>query len=208
MRTKRMTELPCEEFVEILAGKDPIPGGGGAAALTGAIGTALGNMVGSLTLGKKKYADVEADIQALNNGAKAIEAHLLDLVERDAEVFAPLAAAYGHPEDKETMERCLLYATLVPMEIMNQCCRAIELLQAYSQKGSRMAISDAGAGAAILSGALKAASLNVFINTAAMTDKTKAAALNAETETMLNEYGALADDIFQNVKTTLGGVAK
>lgn len=208
MNTTRMTTLPCEEFVDILAGKDPVPGGGGASALAGAIGTALGNMVGSLTLGKKKYADVESDIQALNSGAKAIEAHLLDLVERDAEVFAPLAAAYGHPDDKETMEKCLLDATMVPMEIMNQCCRAIELLQAYSQKGTRMAISDAGAGAAILSGALKAASLNVFINTSSMMDKAKAAALNAETEAMLKEYTALADEIFLDVKTTLGGAAK
>jgi len=208
MSTTRMTQLPCEEFIQILAGKDPVPGGGGASALAGAIGTALGNMVGSLTLGKKKYADVEADILALNDGAKAIEAHLLDLVERDAEVFAPLAAAYAHPEDKETMEKCLLDATMVPMEIMNQCCRAIELLSAYSQKGSRMAISDAGAGAAILSGALKAASLNVFINTASMTNKSKAEELNAETEAMLKEYCVLADEIFQNVKSTLGGSSK
>jgi methenyltetrahydrofolate cyclohydrolase len=193
---------------KFLAGKDPVPGGGGASALAGAIGTALGNMVGSLTLGKKKYADVEPDILALNNGAKAIEAQLLELVERDAEVFAPLAAAYGHPEDKETMERCLLEATLVPMEIMNQCCRAIELLQAYSQKGSRMAISDAGAGAAILSGALKAASLNVYINTASMTDKAKATELNEKTESMLKEYSALADEIFNSVKTILDGNSK
>jgi methenyltetrahydrofolate cyclohydrolase len=208
MSTTRMTKLPCEEFVEILAGKDPVPGGGGASALAGAIGIALGNMVGSLTSGKKKYADVESDIQALNAGAKAIEAHLLDLVEADGEVFAPLAAAYRNPDDKEAMEKCLLDATMVPMEIMNQCCRAIELLQAYSQKGSRMAISDAGAGAAILSGALKAASLNVFINTASMTDKTKAVALNAQAQAMLKEYGALADEIFMSVKTTLGGASK
>lgn len=208
MSTTRMTDLPCEEFVEILAGKNPVPGGGGASALAGAIGTALGNMVGSLTLGKKKYADVESDIKALNDGAKAIEAHLLDLVERDAEVFAPLAAAYSHPEDQETMERCLLDATMVPIEIMKQCCRAIELLQAYSQKGSRMAISDAGAGAAILSGALNAASLNVFINTASMEDKAKAQALNTEAESMLKEYCALADEIFLTVKTALGGAAK
>jgi len=205
MSTTRMTKLPCEEFVQILAGKDPVPGGGGASALAGAIGTALGNMVGSLTLGKKKYADVESDILALNDGAKAIQTHLLDLVARDAEVFAPLAAAYRNPEDKDTMEQCLLEATLVPMEIMNQCCKAIELLVAYSQKGSRMAISDAGAGAAILSGALKAASLNIFINTASMMDDAKAGALNAEAEAMLKEYCALADEIFLNVKTTLGG---
>lgn len=197
------TKLPSAEFVRILAGKDPVPGGGGASALVGAIGAALGNMVGSLTVGKKKYQDVEQDIIALNEGAKAIEAALLDLVAKDAEVFAPLAAAYSNPEDKETMEACLLQATLVPMDIMRQCCKAIELILAYSQKGSRLAISDAGAGAAICCGALKAASLNVFINTKAMADKEKAAALNRETESMLGEYTALADDVFQNVKKGL-----
>jgi len=199
------TTLTATEFVRVLAGKDPVPGGGGASALVGAIGAALGNMVGSLTVGKKKYQDVEQDILALNQGANAIEAALLDLVAKDAEVFAPLAAAYSNPEDKETMEACLLEATLVPMDIMRQCCRAIELIQAYSQKGSRLAISDAGAGAAICCGALKAASLNVFINTKAMADKEKAASLNQETEAMLREYTALADEIFLSVKTGLGG---
>lgn len=202
MTTQRMTQLPCEEFIEILAGKDPVPGGGGASALAGAIGTALGNMVGSLTVGKKKYADVEDDILALNEGAKAIEARLLDLVERDAEVFAPLAAAYKNPDDKEEMERCLLDATMIPMEIMRECCKAIELLQAYSQKGSKMALSDAGAGAAILSGALKAASLNVFINTASLADNAQAAAFNREANAMLKEYCALADEIFASVKAS------
>ena len=208
MTTKRMTELPCEDFIEILAGKEPVPGGGGASAMTGAIGTALGNMVGSLTVGKKKYADVEDDILALNEGAKAIEARLLDLVERDAEVFAPLAAAYKNTDDKEAMERCLLDATTVPLEIMRECCKAIELLEAYSQKGSKMALSDAGAGAAILSGALKAASLNVFINTASMTDKTQAEAFNREANDMLKEYCALADRIFASVKETFEGSGK
>lgn len=208
MNIKRMTALSCEEFVEILAGKDPVPGGGGASALSGAIGTALGNMVGSLTLGKKKYLDVEADMIALNEGAKAIEMRLLDLVARDAEVFAPLVAAYKNPDDIETMEQCLLEATRIPMEIMQECCKAIELLQVYSQKGSKMAISDAGAGAAILSGALKAASLNVFINTASLTNQTQATALNAEAEAMLNEYCAVAEEIFKSVKTSLGGSAK
>jgi formiminotetrahydrofolate cyclodeaminase len=149
-----------------------------------------------------KYADVEDDIIALNEGAKAIEAKLLDLVAQDAEVFAPLAAAYKNPDDKKTREQCLLDATTVPMEIMRECCKAIELLQAYSQKGSKMALSDAGAGAAILSGALKAASLNVFINTASLSDREKAESFNRETNDMLKEYCALADRIFASVKAT------
>ena len=87
----------CTEFVEVLASKAPVPGGVGASALVGAVGTALGNMVGSLTVGKKKYADVEADIIALKEKATALQADFLRLVEADAEAFEPLAKAYGMP---------------------------------------------------------------------------------------------------------------
>ena len=92
-----ITEKSCVEFVNALATKAPVPGGGGASALVGAIGTALGNMVGSLTVGKKKYADVEAEMQELKEKCDQLQSELLELVEKDAEVFAPLAQAYGRP---------------------------------------------------------------------------------------------------------------
>ena len=79
--------VPCNEFVEVLASKAPVPGGGGASALVGAIGTALGNMVGSLTVGKKKYADVEDEMWELKKKADELQKDLLHLIERDAEVF-------------------------------------------------------------------------------------------------------------------------
>ena len=87
--------VPCNEFVEVLASKAPVPGGGGASALVGAIGTALGNMVGSLTVGKKKYAEVEAEMYELKAKCDKLQAELLQLIERDAEVFEPLSKAYG-----------------------------------------------------------------------------------------------------------------
>ena len=89
--------------MESLASKAPAPGGGGAAALVGAAGVALGNMVGSLTVGKKKYAAVEADLRTLNARAKVLRRRLEALVQADAEAFMPLAAAYGLP--KETPEQ-------------------------------------------------------------------------------------------------------
>ena len=89
------TDDSCREFVEVLASKAPVPGGGGASALIGAIGTALGNMVGSLTVGKKKYADVEEDIIELKKKADKLQDELLALVAADAEVFEPLSKAYG-----------------------------------------------------------------------------------------------------------------
>ena len=101
-QTNKMTDKSCEDFVFALASNAPVPGGGGASALVGAVGIALGDMVGSLTLGKKKYADVQADIERLKERAGEIERELLNLIERDAEVFEPLSRAYGLP--KETPE--------------------------------------------------------------------------------------------------------
>ena len=132
--------VPCNEFVEVLASKAPVPGGGGASALVGAIGTALGNMVGSLTVGKKKYADVEEEMYELKGKADALQKELLHLIERDAEVFEPLSKAYGMPRNTEeekaekarVMEIVLKDACSVPMEIMERCCEAIDLIEVFA----------------------------------------------------------------------------
>ena len=146
----------CTEFVEVLASKAPVPGGGGASALVGAVGTALGNMVGSLTVGKKKYADVEDEMYELKAKCDQLQKDFLRLIERDAEVFEPLSKAYGMPKETEeekaekarVMEIVLKDACSVPMEIMEKCCEAIELIVEFGAKGSKLAISDAGVGAA------------------------------------------------------------
>ena len=165
--------VPCNEFVEVLGSKAPVPGGGGASALVGAVGTALGNMVGALTVGKKKYADVEEEMKELMAKATTLQDELLHLIERDAEVFEPLSKAYGMPRETEeekaekarVMEIVLKDACSVPMEIMEKCCEAIDLIVEFAAKGSALAISDAGVGATFCKAALEGASLNVYINT-------------------------------------------
>ena len=102
-----MTMESCRKFVEVLASDAPAPGGGGAAALVGAIGTALGNMVGSLTLGKKKYADVQEEIIALKKRCDELQKELLDQVEADDKGFVPLAKAYGIPKDDPNRDAIL-----------------------------------------------------------------------------------------------------
>ena len=87
------SDKSCREFVEVLASKEPVPGGGGAAALAGALAAALANMVGSLTVGKKRYAAVEEDIKDLMRKMTKIQDDFLALIERDAEAFKPLAKA-------------------------------------------------------------------------------------------------------------------
>lgn len=194
----------CREFVTVLASNAPVPGGGGASALVAAIGTALGNMVGSLTVGKKKYADVEEEIIALKAKCDQLQQDLLDQIAADAKGFEPLAKAYGIPKDDPNRDRILEEATLVacqvPMKIMELCCEAIEAIAVFAAKGSRLAVSDAGCGAVCVKGALQAASLNVFINTKTLKNRQAAEEMNAKCLGMLDKYGAMADEIFETVK--------
>lgn len=199
-----MTMESCRKFVEVLASDAPAPGGGGAAALVGAIGTALGNMVGSLTVGKKKYADVEAEIIALQGKCSALQKELLDQVEADEKGFVPLAKAYGIPKDDparaETLEKATVTACQVPVRIMELCCEAMEAIAVFAAKGSRLAVSDAGCAAVCVKAALQAASLNVFINTKTLKDRALAEEMNARCLGMLETYGVMADGIFETVK--------
>lgn len=209
----KMTEKTCEQFLAELSTKAPVPGGGGASALVGAIGVALGNMVGSLTTGKKKYAAVEEEIQQLNERAEGLRKQLEALVTADAEVFEPLSKAYGLPKNTpeemahkdRVMEEVLGAACAVPMDIMRACCEGIALVEEYAEKGSVMAVSDAGCAAVLCKSALQAASLNVFINTKSMKNRERAEELNAEAHQMLTEYCPRADIVFETVTKKLGG---
>ena len=198
----------CREFVDILASDAPAPGGGGAAALVGAIGTALGNMVGSLTLGKKKYADVETQILALKAKCDDLQQQLLDQVQADEAGFLPLAKAYRIPKDDpsrgQILENATIDACAVPLRIMELCCESLACIAVFAEKGSRLAVSDAGCAAVCVKAALQAASLNVFINTKSLQDRAVADALNAKANAMLNECCPLADRIFAEVKASFG----
>ena len=206
-----MLEKKTTEFLEVLSSAEPVPGGGGAAALTGAIGVALGNMVGSLTVGKKKYAEVEPEIIELKKRSDELQDKLLAMVEKDAKVFEPLSKAYGLPteteEQKAEKERVMAIvlrdASDVPVQIMELVMEALDIVERFSQIGSRLAISDAGCAAACCRAALNAASLNVFINTKSMKDREYAEKLNAHTEEMLKNGSAKADAIFEAVKSGL-----
>lgn len=196
-----------QSFTDVLASRASVPGGGGASALVGAVGTALGSMVGALTVGKKKYAAVEAEIRALMAKADAVRAELLRQIDEDARVFEPLSRAYSLPKETEEqkaekariMEACLHEACSVPMQIMVKCCEAIALQKEFADKGSTLALSDAGVGVAFCKAALQGASLNVFINTKSMLEREYAAELNKQAMDMLDKYVPLADEIYESV---------
>ncbi len=200
-------DFSLQDFCDQLATKSPVPGGGGATALVGALGIALGTMVGSLTVGKKTYQDVEPEILALMEEAEALRRELMSLIDRDAQVFLPLTQAYAIPKDDptrdEVMEKCLLDAALVPLEMMKLTGRAILLHQTFAEKGSKIAISDAGTGVVFCWSALYGAALNVFINTKAMANRAVAQDLNQQAEALMDSHWKIAEAVYQGVKERL-----
>jgi formiminotetrahydrofolate cyclodeaminase len=204
---KEFSQMTYAEFAQALASNEPVPGGGGAAALSGALGIALCSMVGNFTLGHKKYADVEADVRVIMEKAHALQEKLLALIEADAKAFEPLSEAYSIPKDNpdrtQIMEKALTDASAAPLEMMRCCSQAALLLEEMLQKGSTMLVSDVGVGALLCGAALKSASLNVFINTKLMTDRNNAQHMNEEAEAMLKKYSELTQNIYEQVALRL-----
>lgn len=198
-----MLNKSVTEFTEALASKAAVPGGGGASALVGAIGIALGDMVGELTVGKKKYADVEEDVKALMVRAQELRVKLLSCVNRDAEAFEPLSRAYGIPKDDptrdEVMEKCLRDAAAAPLEILDLCCEAIELQREFAAKGSVLAISDAATGVVFCWSAMYGAAVNVKVNTKSMKDREYAEKINAHVDAQMEKYWPIAEKVYQDV---------
>ena len=201
------TNKTCREFVDILSSAAPAPGGGGAAALCGAVGTALCGMVASLTTGKKTYAAVEDEIQQLLSSTKALQEELLDQVSADAEGFLPLSRAYAIPKDDPARPTALQAASVTacaaPLRIMALCVDALSAAGRLADIGSRLAVSDAGCAAAILRGALEAASLNVLVNTKTMIDPVAAEELNRRCLALLAQGTVEGDRIFRTVRDRL-----
>ena len=199
--------MTIQEFLDVLSSKEPVPGGGGASALAGALGNALGQMVANLTIGKKKYAQVEDEIKELAERMKGIQGQFTALADQDAKVFAPLAKCYSLPsgteEEKaykaEVMEARLLDASLVPMEIMEKAWEMLEIMDILADKGSRMAVSDVGVGVQFIRTALLGAVMNVYINTKSMKNREKAEEMNEKAEHLIKEGTEAADRIYQKV---------
>ena len=197
-----MLEQKTTDFLEVLSSAAPVPGGGGASAAS-----ALGMMVANLTIGKKKYADVEAEIIERKERLLVLQKKLIELTDKDAEAFEPLSKAYGLPketkeqiEEKErVMEKALYEASIVPLEIMKTVSEVMDELKALGEKGSRIAISDVGVAVLFARAALEGASLNIYINTRLMKDREQAERLNRESDHMITEVRKLQEEIYAGV---------
>lgn len=198
-------------FLEELASSAPVPGGGGASAACGSLAAALASMVANLTTGKKKYAQYEEDIQRILREAEEKRNALVALADVDAEAFAPLAKAYSLPKNteeeiayrEEVMKKVLYDASIAPLRIMETVSEVILLIEEVAEKGSVMALSDAGVAAVFAEAALKGASLNVFINTKSMKDRDTADELNAKAHALIADGSARTEAVFSKVMKRL-----
>lgn len=208
----KIAEKSCVEFVDVLASKSAVPGGGGAAALVGAVGMALGSMVCNLTIGKKKYAEYEESVKEILAKAGKIEKDLLEMIDKDAECFLPLSKAYGLPKSteeeikikEETMENALKVACEVPINIVRVCFEAIKLHEDLVDKGSKLAISDVGVGVQCLRAAILSGQLNVVININSIKDEEYVNKVKNEVDELVQEGVRICDEVYAKVEVALG----
>lgn len=208
----KIAQKTCIEFVDVLASKNAVPGGGGAAALVGSIGMALGSMVCNLTIGKKKYAEHEDVIKEILLKANKIEKDLLDMIDKDSECFLPLSKAYGLPKStseeikikEETMENALKLACEVPIDIVKICYEAIKLHEELVDKGSKLALSDIGVGIQCLRAALLSGQLNVLININSIKDEEYVKNIRSEIDELVSKGTKICDEVYAKVEIALG----
>lgn len=189
---ERLTELSCEEFADRLASSEGVPGGGGAAALAGSLAAALCSMAGALTVGKPRFSAVEPEVLAIMEDVEDVRFRLLELVDDDAAGFSPLLAAYALPKGDSrragAIEEATRGACMAPLAMMGECCRAIVLLEEMADRCSRLLASDVACGALLASAALQAASVNVFVNTAALPADDTTSSIESACSEMLDEF--------------------
>ncbi len=204
-------DQPIQQFLDELASKAPTPGGGGAAAIMGAMGAALVSMVCNLTIGKEKYAAVEGEMKRTLEQAEALRETLTDMIRQDVEVFDQVMGAYGMPKEtdeqkaqrSEAIQQALKAATDVPLACARACAEVIELSRVVADKGNLNVISDAGVAVLAAHAALRSAALNVYINAGSIRDKEFADSRVAELEQLMASAGTDTESIYETVKNKL-----
>ena len=199
-------------FLDDLASERPTPGGGGAAAVSGAIGAALVSMVANLTIGKKNYEAVWEDLEAVNAKAELLRAELIRAIDEDVVAFNSVMGAYGLPRatDEEKAKRAasiqaaLKDATLAPLRAVKACFDVIRLSAAVAEKGNLNVISDAGVAVLSANAGLRSAALNVFINAKAIKDRDFAEKQIAEVNALLAQAAEMTESVYQTVRTKIG----
>jgi glutamate formiminotransferase/formiminotetrahydrofolate cyclodeaminase len=200
-------------FVASVASSNPVPGGGSVAAHAGALAAALAQMVAGLTIGKKKYAAVEAEMKEAALKAVALGNQLASLVKRDAEAYALVSEAYKLPKEpadaaarrSETVTNALLKAAEVPLETARAAVEVAQLAALVAERGNSNAVTDAGVAALLAAASAKGAAYNVRVNVQALEDKSKGESLAREAEQLVKKAAEHAERATSIVERALSG---
>ena len=196
-----------KEFINTLASKEPTPGGGGAAALVGTVAAALCSMVANLTSGKKKYEMYQEDMDRILVYLEEAIWEINSYIEKDADAFGPLAEAYkiskDDPKKAEIMEKALLAAAVVPMELAGKLYDLVPVMEELEEKGNKMALSDVAVAAVACKAAMEGAVMNVYINTKSLTNPLISGGLNKKAMKLVEDGGKRCQDIYDRIQKTL-----
>ncbi len=207
----KLADMQVTAFVDLVASDAPAPGGGSVAALAGGIGVALAAMVSGLTVGKKKYADVQELVLSSQKEAAALQARFIDVMDRDTEAFNVVSAAFGMPKDTDEQKAArtaaiqdgLKACTKTPFEMMELAAASIDLLAGLIGKTNESAASDLGVAALSLKTAMQSAWLNVLINIGSIKDQAFADEYRAKGEAMLARCLPLADACYNKILASI-----
>lgn len=204
-------DKPVQIFLDELASKASTPGGGGAAAIMGAMAAALVSMVANFTVGKKNYAAVDAEMQELLAASEQLRQQLTDMIKADVDVFDQVMAAYGMPKEtdddkasrSQAIQSALKEATDVPLACAKLCADVIKLCRPMAEKGNTNVISDAGVAVLAANAALRSAALNVYINIGGIKDEEFANDRRQQVEALLAGNSELTEEVYELVKSKL-----
>ena len=207
----KLSQCTCEDFAAKLASKEPVPGGGGVAALAGSLGAALASMVANYSIGKKKFLGMEAKHQEIIDKSCDLMNKLMALIDEDAENFAPLSKAYGMPsateeekaEKEKVLQQCLLVAASGPVKMVEYVYDAIKIQEELVDISTKIIISDVGCGVQMLKAALYSANLNVIVNMNSIKDEKYVAETSAKCNKMVAEGAQIVDNVYNKVVEVL-----
>lgn len=203
----RAIDMSLRDFTGALSSKSPTPGGGGAAAVTGALAASLCAMAAGITAGNKKFIAVKGEAEAVANGAEDLRLRFLELAEEDERDFAPLSEAYSMDKNAPDYAAALRLASIgacqPPMEMLRRCAELTALIERLYEVCSPMLLSDAGCAAALCAGAMKAAEQNVFVNTRSLKGDGEAEGLSRQAAELVREYLPRVEAVSTKVKEYL-----
>lgn len=200
-----------KNYLDELSSNSPTPGGGNVSAFCGTLAASLGAMVCSLTIGKNKYYEVEADMMKARNKLEAYKEHFLELAVKDNEAFDKVMDAFKLPKETEVektmrlkkIEEATVNAARIPQEVINYCRDIIPLIKLIAEKGNHNSVSDAGVAALLICTASEGAYLNVLINCSALKNNIEAAEILKDAKSKMGDIKSASDQIVKKITEDL-----